>query len=1006
MRQELPDPNSSFSEASDTDDFLGYDSEDLQEYSSDSDLPSYTTDIEHDNHSLASSSFSSPRHESTTTSTVPAADSALALASSLQLEQELLVVPDQPIPLALAEDLTPDSDSLQQREQAQSVHIVDNNNQPTQDQKDAHSQGDEHDFLLIDPTDAIDDMSDGGAPSDSTTDVRKDQHVPESISETVSDDSTPLDTVSDIAARQELHSTTFQDMYTGQEFTTRTVQLHAEDISKNESIASSSALSSALAFGVAAVAPRVHQPHTEMCTSELGTLESVGEHPSIRIKITGRELSEDTSTKIQEMIATNFILQHKHQHTAGIPKPCFVTESANSPAQVAQVEGTDLCVYVLPASGPTLRDAQLLLQVAQAPLPLLVLVSTEDYIDPITAIDIRQKLASTLLRQHRPRRGATPFNTILGSCFIMQDLLNIHIQRLVDGSTPIQASTFDPICAKWHAVRDIMDQVVFLSVIGATKIHDQATTGMSLIFVALTIVLAVLVGTNLGSNTFSQPSHAIVRQIDYVQNGRMGVAHVDFLTVKGTPFKGKHQHPIHVRILSDDKPWSVRGAPTENTLGVADPIVQDLGNGTFKIYVSLLRKRHPRGIPANMLLSSWLCPTKTQHFMHIWFANGTRVPLTPRELAWPKRVAIPIDRVKSEGHVDNKFWTSSGGRGKVRGSSCGATWRNSKAPPTLEHHHGKLDDFEDDEDEGTMMTWKEQLQRISAPVAKHLSNDTVKWMSQRWGLLQPVLCDVHDMTHNALSYTLDSARRFLFLFSSWVDQVFGGQDYLVTRGRTIFTKAQQGAHQLKDRFFERYSEHNGKNDGSTATRKEQKDLIVLLDEQLQSLKRSGQAAAEAARLPTAEKVLQKMDELMVEVEDQVEKLLKSKRVQAMAEQLNAEEILKKADKVLADAEDRMEKVWKTEMAQDVNRKVAKTVEDVLQTQFAQDVNKRVAKVMKSKMIKDASDRIQRRVEHLASSPAGKKWMHRMETHHHRQRHEEERKRPWGWFRKRCQRAFN
>ncbi|KAF9909480.1 hypothetical protein EC991_008462 [Linnemannia zychae] len=1007
MRQEVPDPSSPFSEASDVDDLLGYESEDLHEYPSDSDLPSYTTDIEHDTFSLASSSLSSPRHGSTNTSTVLAADSALTLLALHQLEQGPLVIPSQPFPLVPAEDMTPDSTSWQQEQQ--NVHAPDstvNNSQSAPCQKDDDSHGDEHDFLLIDPRDAIADVSEDTS-SNSMNNAQQDQQVPESIPEAVYDNATPLHTVPDTAARQEPHSTNLQEVHAGQDSTVGAIQLCARDLANQASTPQSPDSSTALISEVTAVAPRVHHPHTEMNTSEPTILESTEDHPSIRIKITGRELSEVASTKIQERIATNFILQHKHQHTSGIPKPCFVIESADSPAKVAQVEGTDLCVYVLPATGPTLRDAQLLFQVTQLFLPLLVLISTEEYLDPITAIDIRQKLASTLLRQPRPRQGAHFFNqqvhVILGSCFTMQDLRNIHIQRLVDGSAPIQASTFDPICAKWRVVKGIMDQVVFLCIIGGMKLKEQLTTGVGLFFVTLTVILAVLVGTNLSSGTFSQPSHAIIRQVDYVQNGRMGVTHVDFLTAKGTPFKGKHQHPFQVRILGDDKLWSIRGAPTDNALGVADPIVQDLGNGTFKIYVTL-NKRHPRTALGEAPLSSWLCPTKIRHFMHIWFANGTRVPMTPLELAWPKRVAPPIDRVKPEGQVGSTFCTCSGGR-KGHSNNCGANVKSFKTPPSSPHIHDRLNDFEDDEDEGPIMTWKDQLQRLSAPVTKHLSNDTVRWMSQQWGLLQPVLCDVHDMTHSALSLTLHSAKRLFFLFSSWMDQILGGQDYLATRGRTILFKAHQGAHQLKDRFFARYSESGGKNNGPTKARKEQNDLIVLLDEQFQSLKRSGQAAAESARFPTAETVLQKMDELMVEVEDQVEKLLKSKRVKAMADQLSAEEILKKADKILAEAEDRMEKVWKTERAQDVNRKVAKTVEDVLQTQFAQDVNKRVAKVMKSKLIKDAGAKIHRRVEHLASTPAGKKWMHRMEAYH-RQRRDEERQRPWGWFRKRCQRAFN
>lgn len=1024
MRQELPDPSSPFSDASDLDDLVSYESEDLQDYPSDSDLPSYTTDIEHhhdddsDHDSDLAFSSSSLRHddnESTTTSTVPAAteDSALLSLASLQLEQgPLLVLPDQSRFNAITEDLTtPDSDSTQQQQvqSVQSASNVDennnNNNQQAQDAKDDRSDGGEHDFLLVDERDAVADVSVVAPPSDSTDpqQQQQDQRGPESISQTSNENAASLDTAPDVAPCQESRST---DLPAGQISTARTVQLHA-DVPASEEVMSLSTPSTASTTASAPVSQfvvattRVHQPHTEAAIPHLAALESSGStesHRSLRIKITGQELTDDASTRIQEKITTNFILQHKHQHTSRIPRPCFVAESTKSAAaEVAQNESADLCVYVLPASGPTRHDAQNLLQFAHAFIPLLILVSSEDYLDPFTAIDLRQKLA-TLLRQPRSRQTASTIDqqvyVILQSCFTMQDLLSIHIQGLVDGGTPVQASAFAPICEKWLIVKEFMSRGLYVGLVWGTKLQDHLTTGVGVFFVALTVVLAVMVGTNMGSGTFSQPSHAIIRQIDYVQNGRMGVAHVDVLTAKGTPYKGKHQHPFHVRILGDDKAWSVRGAPTESTPGVGDPIVQDLGNGTFKIYVAL-RKRHPRRTaPADVPMSSWLCRTKSQHFIHIWFANGTRVPLTPRELVWPKRVVVPpTDRVKSD--------EGSGGETKPSSRRGGAT--NTKATSNPTHTPpDSPDDFEDDEDEDAKQTWKDQLQRLSSPMVKHLPNDTVMWMSQQWGLLQPVLCDVHDMTNNALSYTLNSAKRLFVLFSSWVDRLFGRQDYLATRSWDVLMRAHQGAHQLKDRFFERCSSKCKQRHGKG--RKEQKDLSVLLDERFQSLKRSGQAAAEAAKLPTAEKVLQKMDDLMVEVEDQVEKLLKSKRVQAMAERMNAEEIMKRADKVLADAEDRMEKVWKTEKVQDVHSKVVKKVDEVLQTQFAQDVNKRVAGVIKSKVVQDASERIQRKVEKLAATPAGKKWIHRMEAHHwHRK--EEEAKRPLRWFRKRCQRAF-
>ncbi|KAF9150590.1 hypothetical protein BG015_007609 [Linnemannia schmuckeri] len=1027
MRQELPDPSSPFNEASDLDDLVSYESEDLHDYPSDSDLPSYTTDIDHhyddDDSDLALSSFSSsPRHdnESTVTGAVPVAaeDSALLTLASLQVDQGPHLLPDQSNSLAFAEDLTtPDSDSTQQVQSGHSASDIDGsnkNNQPAQDSKDDKSDGDEHDFMLIEERDAIADVSYIADSSDSTDSQQhqQDQHGPESIPEIVNENATSLDAAPDVAAAcQESRSTSLQDSSAGHQSTTRTVQLHTDVAASKEAMSlptpsSASASASALASHLVAASTRVHQPHTEAAIPGLTTLESTeftGDHRIFRIKVTGRELTDDTSTRIQEKITTNFILQHKYQHTSGIPRPHFVTELADSAAAGGaqnENESTDLCVYVLPASGPTRHDAQNLLQFAQALLPILVLVSTEEYLDPFATINLRQQLA-THLRQPILRRADSTFSqqvhVILQSCFTMQDLLSIHIQHLVDGSTPVQASMLDPICEKWNVVKGFMNQGLYMDLVWGIKLQDHLTTGVGVFFMALTVMLAVLVGTNMGSGTFSQPSHAIIRQIDYVQNGRMGVAHVDFLTAKGTPYKGKHQHPFHIRILGDDKAWSVRGAPIESTPDVGDPIVQDLGNGTFKIYVALLRKRHPRGAFADVPLSSWLCPTKTQHFLHIWFANGTKVPLTPRELVWPKRVVVsPAGRIKSGKDTKSSHCSGVG----VHSGNCKFGWRNTKATSNPTHTSlDKLDDFEDDEDDDANQTWKDQLQRLSAPMVKHLSNNTVKWMGQQWGFLQPVLCDVHDMTNTALSYTLHSAKRLFVKLSTWVDQLFSRQDYLATHSWDILARAHQGAHQLKNRFFERCS----KGKQHKKERKEQKDMIVLLDEQFQSFKRSGQAAAEAAKFPTAEKVLQKMDDLMVEVEDQVEKLLKSKRVQAMAERMNAEELLRRADRVLADAEDRMEKVWKTEKVQDVHLKVVKKVEEVFQTQFAQDVNKRVAKVIKSKMVQDAGDRIQRKVEHLAATPAGKKWIHRMEAHH-RQRKEEEAKRPWGWFHKRHQRA--
>ncbi|KAF8932285.1 hypothetical protein BGZ47_011457 [Haplosporangium gracile] len=1026
MRQELPDPSSPFNEASDLDDLVSYESEDLHDYPSDSDLPSYATDIDHhyddDDSDLALSSFSSsPRHndESTTTGAVPVAaeDPALFTLASLQLDQGPHLLPDQSNLLAFAKDLTtPDSDSTQQVQSVHSASDIDGSNknsQPAQGGKDDKSDRDEHDFMLIEEKDAIADVSYVALPSDSTDSQQQqqDRHVPESTPETVNENTTSLDAAPNVAsACQESRSTSLQDLPAGHQSTTRTVQLHADVSASKEAMslptpstasASASASASALASQLVAASTRIHQPHTEAAIPGLATLESTestGDHRTLRIKVTGRELTDEASTQIQEKITINFILQHKYQHTAGIPRPHFVTESAAAEGAQNENESTDLCVYVLPASGPTRHDAQNLLQFAQTLLPILVLVSTEEYLDPFAAINLRQQLA-THLRQPRPRRVDTTFNQqvhlILQSCSTMQDLLSIHIQRLVDGSAPVQASMLESICEKWSVVKGYMNQELYVGLVWETKLQDHLTTGLGVFFMALTVILAVLVGTNMSSGIFSQPSHAIVRQIDYVQNGRMGVAYVDFLTAKGTPYKSKHRHPFHIRILGDDKAWSVKGAPTKSTPGVGDPIVQDLGNGTFKIYVALLRKRHPQAAPADVPLSFWLCPTKTRHFMHIWFANGTKVPLTPRELVWPKRVVIaPASRVKSKEDTKSSHCPGVG----VHSGNYKCGLRNTKATSNPTHAPpDNLDAFEeDDKDYDANQTWKDQL----APMVKHLSKDTVNWMSQQWGFLQPVFCDVHDMTNNALSYSLHSAKRLFVLFSSWMDQLFGRHDYLAKRSWDILARAHQGAHQWRNRFFERCSKGKQHKKG----RKEQKDMIVLLDKQFQSLKRSGQAAAEAAKLPTAEKVLEKMDDIMVEVEDQVEKLLKSKRVKAIAERMNAGGILKRADKVLADAEDRMEKVWKTEKAQDVHSKVVKKVEEVLQTQFAQDVNKRMTKVIKSKMVQDASDRIQRKVEHLAATPAGKKWIHRMEARH-RQRKEEEAKRHWGWLRKQYQRAF-
>ncbi|KAG0338457.1 hypothetical protein BG004_007213 [Podila humilis] len=201
------------------------------------------------------------------------------------------------------------------------------------------------------------------------------------------------------------------------------------------------------------------------------------------------------------------------------------------------------------------------------------------------------------------------------------------VEHLADSAAPSPLSKPVVHPAQAHPIR-------ITAVPKAPQSHARSDRGISqkLVFQSLILVLGTLLTGMLTRIYFApnSPMQLVVNHIDYVQDHRVAVVHVDLLTHNGKPFASRKPYNLQARVLDVAEPLAIENAPTQALHNFAEPIVHDQKNGSCAIYItSIHRLARSHGLPVDV--SPWLCH-RTPHYLHMWFANGTRVPTTPREI--------------------------------------------------------------------------------------------------------------------------------------------------------------------------------------------------------------------------------------------------------------------------------------------------------------------------------------------------------------------------------------
>ncbi|KAF9174613.1 hypothetical protein BGX21_010389 [Mortierella sp. AD011] len=464
------------------------------------------------------------------------------------------------------------------------------------------------------------------------------------------------------------------------------------------------------------------QQLSEQITSAIMAPKSQEE--TAQIAVVGTELNDDENSKICNQIT---ILLRQFTVPNSAPPRFIRTEPKGVNASI--IESSHLCVYTLPRSGALEEDAMTLIRISRVLPVLVVVISSED----LTVADIL-KLHQAMARYNIPEYQQL-ISTLLQSCVSIKGLPTVDVQNIMKRGKLVSGGSFDDSLFKMARTSWSWND---LSLIGMFT-HKFAK------FAVLVFAIAVLFCiTTFEDVVFPQPSHAVLRRIQYHRNGRSSVAHLDLYTSNGDSFESIHQHNFHVRILNQHKRLLLEEVPSDNVPIIVDPIIEDLGNGTYKIYTTILRNRN-RNPSSGLLINSWLCGEKPRYYLHLWFENGTHVMDTPQELIWPK--LAPAQIVESQSHF---------GEGQ----------------DVFEEEYPFLNvefDLKGDEGDAMLTAWKERTQFLPRPLAAVASNLMNPMMSEYWEIIQPVVCTVQVVAHTVVLDALQRIELILGVVSGLVE---------------------------------------------------------------------------------------------------------------------------------------------------------------------------------------------------------------------------------------------
>ncbi|KAG0055756.1 hypothetical protein BGZ83_007481 [Gryganskiella cystojenkinii] len=438
----------------------------------------------------------------------------------------------------------------------------------------------------------------------------------------------------------------------------------------------------------------------------------------------------------------------------------------------------------------------------------------------------------------------------------------------------------------------------------------------------------------------SRTAHAEIASVRYAHDHRLAVAHLQTYSANFEPrtsSSSSKSETYHVRVLTDDRPWSLQEAPEHVTI-FGEPIVRDFFNGTYIYVRSLYRPKRPQRLSTTTSAktetsSPWIC-SDDAFYLHVWFANGTRI----------------------SDHATEIFTTKA--LGTVKPLSClttGTGTKDRKAAVDPEKE-GASEDMDDEEEEADYIRyWRQRWQTTTAKVKSNLLE-----MSRQvnWREIQKSVSEVPYLIEQALFYT----RRSLFSWTSYLvewartflyqsDNVIilnNDKDDVLNRAQTIFERARLNAKKTTDTATDRLKEFADKIQsqfqGATPPQVAPHPFEQVLKEQIHQVQKVVQ---ENAELFSTRNVLQVADDLFLEAEAGVEALWHSKAMKHVAKVAHVEDLKKQAKKVSRAAEDKIESMMQSKVVRGVNERWQQGLEDFQSTATGGAVTKKAKEIKKN-----------------------------------------------------------